>query len=422
MTIVQRRLIYSLFFLAFFVSAPLLILYASGYRLDLNSWRISKVGALYIKTYPAGAKVYRNDVYTKRKTPTQLVNMPTGKQIISVIKDGYQTWSKTLRIEAGKTTFVEDIVLFKDNLESKKLAAGGNTLLLSPDEELVAYIDNDNKLTIANLTTATVDNSIALPAGSQLASWSQDQSRIAYQTRGSWSIVDTRSQKIWPLATYIKSPITTIHFGPANDDVWLITNNSLWRINLLTSKKTAIANGVKDFALSGETVTRLTEDNQLIVSNTTIGGEQATSLPTGDFRHIADFRNDIVLLQGSSQFFIWKDGQIQDTISATQVDWRKNKMLLTNGYDIWRYDTSDQTTTLLDRTGSGPTIIRWHPSQSYIAEVVGSKIQIIELDNRGEKRHVIDIAPLTKGDYVFDPKGEKIFILSDQDFSQIQIQ
>ena len=196
----------------------------------------------------------------------------------------------------------------------------------------------------------------------------------------------------------------------------------MWRINLLTSKKTAIANGVKDFALSGETVTRLTEDNQLIVSNTTIGGEQATSVPTGDFRHIADFRNDIVLLQGSSQFFIWKDGQIQDTISATQVDWRKNKMLLTNGYDIWRYDTSDQTTTLLDRTGSGPTIIRWHPSQSYIAEVVGSKIQIIELDNRGEKRHVIDIAPLTKGDYVFDPKGEKIFILSDQDFSQIQIQ
>ena len=422
MTIVQRRLIYSLFFLAFFVSAPLLMLYASGYRLDINSWRISKVGALYIKTYPAGAKVYRNDVYTKRKTPTQLVNMPTGKHIISVIKDGYQTWSKTLRIEAGKTTFVEDIVLFKDNLESKKLASGGNALLLSPDEELVAYIDNDNKLTIANLTTATVDNSITLPAGSQLQSWSQDQSRIAYQTRGIWSVVDTRSQKIWPLATYIKSPITTIHFGPASDDVWLLTNNSLWRLNLLTAKKTAIANGVRDFALSSEAVVRLTEDNHLIISNTTVAGEQDTTLPTGDYRSIADFRNDVVLLQGSSQFFIWKQNQIKDTIAATSFDWRKNKILLTNGYDIWRYDTSDQTTTLLDRTGSGPTIIRWHPSQSYIAEVVGGKIQIIELDNRGEKRHVIDIAPLTQGDYVFDPKGEKIFILADQDFSQIQIQ
>ncbi len=422
MTIVQRRLIYSLFFLAFFVSAPLLILYASGYRLDIASWRISKVGALYIKTYPAGAKVYRNDIYTKRKTPTQIVNMPTGKQVISVIKDGYQTWSKTLRIEAGKTTFVEDIVLFKDKLESKKLANGGNTLLLSPDEELVAYIDNDNKLTVANLTTATVDNSISLPAGSQLVSWSQDQSRLAYQTRGNWSIVDTRSQKIWPLATYVKSPITTVHFGPANDDVWVITNGSLWRINLLTGKKTAIASGVKDVALFGESVARLTADNHILMTKTTVGGEQDIDLATGDYRSIADYRNDIIVLQGASQFTIWKDGQLRDTIAATHLDWRKNKILLTNGYDIWRYDTSDQVTTLLDRTGSNPSIIRWHPSQSYIAEVVAGQIQIIELDNRGEKRHVIDIGPLAQGDYVFDPKGEKIFILTDQDFSQIQIQ
>src|SRR3989344_5261762 len=133
MTVAQRRIVYIFFFLLFFIIAPLLLLYASGYRWDLTSWRISKVGALYIKTCPSGARVSRDNQYTKCKTPTQIVNMPAGKHSIVVVKDDYQPWSKELRIEAGKTTFVEDIVLFKQNFERLTLGAGGKKLLLSPD-------------------------------------------------------------------------------------------------------------------------------------------------------------------------------------------------------------------------------------------------------------------------------------------------
>ncbi|MFH0874105.1 MAG: PEGA domain-containing protein [Candidatus Komeilibacteria bacterium] len=422
MTITQRRIVYSLFFLLFFIISPLIVLYATGYRLDLTSGSISKVGALYIKTYPSGAKVYRNNLYTKRKTPTQIVNIPSGLQTISVIKDGYQPWTKELRIEAGKTTFVEDIVLFRETFTSEKLGAGGSQLVLSPDRELAAYADNNNKLAIVNLTAGTIDTSIILPAASRIKRWSQDHSRLAYQTREQWNIVDIGSQKVWPLANYIKGPISNLHFGSTGDDIWVQAGSSLWRLNLLTGKKQIAANETKDFYITADSLVQLSSDNHLLLAKITTNSQQVYALPAGDYQYIADFRNDVVLLQGNNQFFIWSNEQLRDTISATQFDWRKNKIILTNGYDIWRYDTADQSTTLLDRTGSQPQLIRWHPSESYITEVVGGQIQIIELDNRGEKRHLITIAPLSQGDYTFDPKGEKIYILTDKDFQQLTIQ
>jgi hypothetical protein len=107
MDIKQRRWLYSLFILLFLIISPLVIAYALGYRLDTTGWKVTKVGALYIKSYPAGAKIIVNDKVTKRKTPSQVINIPVGANTFTVEKDSYQPWTKTMNVVAGDTTFIQ---------------------------------------------------------------------------------------------------------------------------------------------------------------------------------------------------------------------------------------------------------------------------------------------------------------------------
>src|SRR3989344_3722633 len=115
MSLLHRRIIYLVFFAAFFIAAPLLISYSLGYRLSLPNFRLSKVGALFVKSFPEGAQIELNGKATRKKTPDQLINVPPGINTIKVTKEGYQSWAKQLEVLPGQTTFAEDILLFKNN-------------------------------------------------------------------------------------------------------------------------------------------------------------------------------------------------------------------------------------------------------------------------------------------------------------------
>lgn len=104
----RKRKIYLLgLFLAFVVLLPILLFYASGYRLSEN-FDLVKTGGLYIGVGETGADVYVDGKFIKRTSLLDrdafVQDLLPGSHSILVEKDGRFSWEKDLRVAEQRVT------------------------------------------------------------------------------------------------------------------------------------------------------------------------------------------------------------------------------------------------------------------------------------------------------------------------------
>jgi len=122
-----------LFFLAlFFLSAPLIVLYTAGYRFHFDTHQFVKTGVLSVSSIPKHAKLFL-DQKPQGDTPVFLNNVFPGTHRLSLQKEGYLPWEKTLLVKGNETTTAEDIVLFTDDV-LKQTQSTSSTLLSGPNK------------------------------------------------------------------------------------------------------------------------------------------------------------------------------------------------------------------------------------------------------------------------------------------------
>lgn len=107
-----RNVIFAVFTLLFFIISPLVTLYTAGYRLDIHSFRITKIGVLSIDILPNDARVYLNDKHIDQNIPMRVSNLSAGSYHLRIEKDGHLPWIKDIVIEENKTTYIKNITLF----------------------------------------------------------------------------------------------------------------------------------------------------------------------------------------------------------------------------------------------------------------------------------------------------------------------
>jgi hypothetical protein len=64
-----RRFLFYLFVTIFLLIAPVIVLYAYGYKYDFERKKFIETGAFRIKTQPKRAKIYLNDKLLAKSTP-----------------------------------------------------------------------------------------------------------------------------------------------------------------------------------------------------------------------------------------------------------------------------------------------------------------------------------------------------------------
>lgn len=101
---------------AFFIIAPLVLFYTAGFRYDFSKRKIMETGVLNIDAQPTDAMVFLNSVKLTKKLPIYLPNRAQGTYHIKITKTGYKTWEKDITIESKKTTYIKDVILFKEAL------------------------------------------------------------------------------------------------------------------------------------------------------------------------------------------------------------------------------------------------------------------------------------------------------------------
>jgi len=147
----QRKRYIVLGILAFFflITAPLIIFYTLGWRVDFKSLKISQPGIFYFKAFPNSIRVLINNK-EKKKTDflfgaTMIENMSPAKYNVQLVKDGFHTWTKNLEIKKGEATEAKNVILFPNNPEIKMVSGNIDEIYVSPYGKSIIIKETDKK-------------------------------------------------------------------------------------------------------------------------------------------------------------------------------------------------------------------------------------------------------------------------------------
>lgn len=425
-----RRLLYISFFLLFFVLTPLFISYALGYRYNFNTSKIEKIGAFYIKSYPKGANIYINDLKNNNKTPSQVTNLRPGEYLVSVSKENYEPWQKNLKLYPGETTFVEDIVLWLQNRTKTSLGTGSDNVLLNQANDKYAYLDNNNDLYITNVEEGKNLLIFDFNTPYSLIDWSSDNQQLLLQDNLYYYIFDINQKKLNRLNIGLVDKI--IWDNNDANILWYLQNYQLIKYNItqlttpLTQKIDLSRKTINDFTLVNDYliiqysldnthyIDQLRKDNLELI-------QTINNLTLGKLEILLLNNNKLILTIGSN-LYIKNQDQDLITIPVTLAALHDDRLLLSNGHEIILYNFQDNWQELIDRSSQIVSELLWHPNGSYFLNEINGQTNIVEIDSR-DKRNSISILdnPLKKL-YLFNKKGDKLFILTPEENFYLTIQ
>jgi hypothetical protein len=366
MTLAARRVIFYIFILVFVISAPLIIFYTLGYRYNFEKNKIQKTGIFVFNSKPEKSSVFLNGNIREEKTPARIINLLPVDYLVKIEKDGYYSWQKNLTIQAGLTTFAENIFLFEKNQPQKILDGKIYFFSISPDYKNAIYIEeNKNQEQIWQISLSNYEKKILyqlpLKNGVINIEWSADGQKI---------LIDQTSIK-----KYIVLDI--------NDENANIYNNL--SDFYPTFKK------IENKLLHPETL-----DNLIFLES-----------PLG-FTTILNKKNkDITVFQSETGNIIWQE-------KAELAKWSpdKDKILYLKNLELWIYSFSENRSRLITRNSQEIKNIFWVNSD-YILFLVNDTVKSIELDDR-DARNVVDLIIQSKIENIdLDTREQKIYFTGE---------
>ncbi len=194
-----------------------LIGYARGYRIDIRSTEVSSRGLVAVTSTPRSAKILVNNTF-KGVTDTSLYLSP-GTYTITIIKDGYFPWSKTIKVQ-GEIVQSTDATLYPINSSLIPLT---NIGIL---RAIPFGVDGKKVLIFSSMTSARQSDTLPVPLPSEEVG-TPKQGIFVYDPR-------TQAVSIFPALTQIadyvvfrndiQSSTYDVIFSPDFDQVVLFFN------------------------------------------------------------------------------------------------------------------------------------------------------------------------------------------------------
>src|SRR5436190_23119598 len=143
MTLLARRIYYSLALLAFFIIGPIILLPAAGF--EWAGWRLGfiRTGALVVTVTPK-ATLTINGRTSGTSTKFSLRRVP-GQYAITLLRPGYHSWNSPVGIEANTASLIGPVNLLPVSLSRNDLSSPEQVSLVSQDHRtIVAATANPN--------------------------------------------------------------------------------------------------------------------------------------------------------------------------------------------------------------------------------------------------------------------------------------
>lgn len=214
----------------------------SGYWLG-SGFQVERQGMLQISSVPTGATVAVDGEapwYQRTNTSKVLVS---GEHVVSLNKDGYDSWTRTINIRDGLLYRINYPRLFLLEREKETMLDSSTTTVatISPDHKWMLLIDNtttwqlinlfDSELKPKTISVATLFSSVSMAVGatnglftSQISSinWSGDNEHLLIHSR-------TDNTNEWVILN-VKNPLESVNitreFATSFDDIRIFDNSA----------------------------------------------------------------------------------------------------------------------------------------------------------------------------------------------------
>lgn len=267
-------LVYIILSVVFVATVIFAVLMIRGYRFNVKEQNIEAYGVLQVKTFPSGANIKINDRELGFLDGKRL-DVAEGQHMVTVSRDGYQTWQDKVMIRGGKVKWL-NVRLFPDKLE-QTLVKNYPALLGSfeaPNHRFMINHLAKNQFELVDLT-AKEPKFIAVNLAEyfteaskydfEFLDWNLARDSLLFQDKKSATkqtiminyldkdpraVVDLTARYANQKPVFANYKIT----GAKGTVMWALEANKLYRLDLAATDKPAelIADGVKAFAAIDE--------------------------------------------------------------------------------------------------------------------------------------------------------------------------
>ncbi|MBU0646381.1 PEGA domain-containing protein [Patescibacteria group bacterium] len=420
MGIKTRKILYFTFLAAFFISAPLVVLYTAGYRYNFGSGKIVQTGVLSVTSEPKGADIFIDNEKQRSKSPAVIDNVFPGEHEIRLEKDGYLPWGKKLTIQAKETTFVNQVALFADQVPERLVGDEALRIYPGPAGKIFAYLsvqDSWNELWIYHTNTSDDQLLARLPLGAAqelTVAWSADGSYLSLQG-ASLSLINTETAKNYDLSNAAPGWWDAEH----GDTYYFYQNNILKSVRLPGEETAQIKLVEAAVKSSGNDLIMAQKiDNRVVVARRQ--GETANILaylPLGDYSFQPSPNQDLLLLEDKKRQRIFlidtRSSEQPILLNSVAVLWQWSpdgrRLLYSDGFDLHIYFLNDYLDETLTRLSQPITGLAWYPPAQSVIFCQDNQVTAVDLDRRQGYSLTALVAGSDFNDLLVDPRGRAVY-------------
>src|SRR3989344_2457381 len=288
----SRRIIFTACVVSFLLFIPYIVLYSLGYRVNIASLSIVATGGIYVHALPENANVTIDgaiqDTTGLFSNAFFVQNLVPGPHTVSIAKDGYFDYQKTLPVAENQVTKLEHVVLFKKTPAFSILQDDINLVAGSPDGTLIISAATTTKnviLSIYNTTTADPKLlTLAIAnATTGKAIWSADSKNVVLVISGNYYLVNATAAT--PKATLLPYLENTSHisFDSQNSSViFYVKNKNLYSDAVDLNQAMPLFSNALAYVKNGSNIMWLSGDGFLNSFDTIVKSSQkVTAAPLG---------------------------------------------------------------------------------------------------------------------------------------------
>ncbi len=243
MTLKKRKLIFYLLVALFFVIGAAVILYAQGWRFDAATWRASKVGGIFVRSFPDDARISLDKKPIQNDSSflgrgTLIANLFPKTYDLELEKTGYDAWHENAAVSPSLVAAFKSAVLVPQNATS--VAQG-------PVQKFFAA---NNTVVVQNTNGALSSDGLPIGKGT-LIDEAKDGSAaiIKNNTNGKYSLYQSGNGGTTDLSAILaksgaaKGDVASIFFDPRDPGMIVAAGPSkIWLIDTANANTTLIKN------------------------------------------------------------------------------------------------------------------------------------------------------------------------------------
>lgn len=419
MTQRTRGILMGVLSVVFLITAPLVVGYSIGHRIDRNTQDPISVGAMLIRTFPRNALVTLNDGEYQRTSPGAFRSLREGEYIVRIEKEGYRPWEKRINIQGTRISDIRHVRLVSEYVEEELVKRNINEFSISSNEQYIIateYSDTDKRVIFAQTANTELPETwnrtdLSFSKDAEVGFlWGPDTNNVLIVKKIEHAI---DSFYVFNIATETYIPL------PYADDVlgWLPGNASriiIQKGNTLFHERPGeevsrvrIVDGVKNATLYvGGIIAEIEENNErgLYRIPRGTGTPEIITTPSFDGDHIGSFHpssyGDIALvLEPSSSLILWNNSHrtwisLADNVSDVWWSPDGEKLLWQETeFDLYVANIREKRTVLqpfmpelITRTSSPIIKPTWFAGSQHVLYRLQGDLYITEIDPRDRQR------------------------------------